>query len=90
MVVFTFSGLNLCVPLVLFVIGYYKDLSGYYYLSSVLVMLLNQSVNPYIYCIRYKEFQIQMKMLFCRYGANGHKSSVDKIVVTDVERSCSS
>ena len=61
MMMFSLSGLNLCIACLLFAIGYYKSLDGYYYTISILVMVLNQCVNPFVYCIRYKEFQLQLR-----------------------------
>ena len=63
MMTFTLSGTNICIYLILFVLGYYKGMSGDYYTISILLMLFNQCINPYIYCIRYKEFQAQLGKL---------------------------
>ena len=64
MLMFTLSGSNICIAIMLFAVGVYKDLSGNHYTISVILMVFNQCINPYIYCIRYKEFQLQMKKLF--------------------------
>ena len=64
MVMFTLSGTNICIAVMLFAVGFYKDLNGSHYTISVILAVFNQCINPYIYCVRYKEFQIQMKQLF--------------------------
>ena len=64
-VMYTLSGLNVCIAIMLFSVGYYKDAGGYHYTISFIVVVFNQCINPFIYCIRYKEFQHQMKKLFC-------------------------
>ena len=63
MVLFTLSGFNISVAVILFTVGVYKNLNGSHYTISVMLMIFNQCINPYIYCIRYKEFQNQMKKL---------------------------
>ena len=65
MLMFTLSGSNICIAILLFVVGVYQDLSGDHYTISIVLMVLNQCINPYIYSIRYREFQHQMKHLFC-------------------------
>ena len=65
MVMFTLSGSNICIAIMLFAVGFYKDMSGSHYTISVILMVFNQCINPYIYCLRYKEFQLQLKQMFC-------------------------
>ena len=65
MIMFTLSSLNTCISLLLFTAGYFKDLSSDYYTISIILLVSNHCINPFIYSLRYKEFQHQLKCLVC-------------------------
>ncbi len=50
---------------VLFLVGYVKSLGGPLYHVSVYLVFLNSCLNPVIYSAQYKEFQQQMRKVFC-------------------------
>ena len=79
---FSVSGLNLCISLVLFMVGFYDNLGGHYYTISILVMMLNQCLNPFVYCVRYKEFMQQLKHLLGIKGKRTGKEALDTTAST--------
>ena len=66
MIMFTLSSLNTCIAMMLFAVGYYKTPSSDYYNISIILLVFNHCINPFIYSLRYKEFQTQFNNLFCR------------------------
>ena len=66
MVVFVLCNSVHAAGFVLYTIGYYDSLNNDYYRVSVLFVILNSCLNPYIYSVRYREFQDQLKVLFLR------------------------
>ena len=46
-------------------LGYEVDWTGTYYKFTVLMAFLNCTINPFIYLIKYQDFQKALKTLFC-------------------------
>ena len=63
MLLFVVCWSNNVIAVGLFVSGIIPNFSGTYYQTSVVFIILNACVNPYVYAIRYKEFQDQAKKL---------------------------
>ena len=68
MLLFVICWSNNIIAVGLFLSGVLPDYSGTYYQTSVVFVILNSCVNPYVYAIRYKEFQDQAKKLL-RFGS---------------------
>ena len=85
MLVFVLTGVNLCTAIFLYYVGVYPDVSNDQYHISVVLVVFNSCVNPYIYCVRYKEFQDQLKYLIFRKvdkNAIVENQSIKKSVTT--------
>ena len=82
MIMFTLSSLNTCIAMMLFAVGYYQTPSSDYYNISIILLVFNHCINPFIYSLRYKEFQTQFNNLFCRgskkLSSVSHTSSTSK------------
>ena len=63
MLLFVICWSNNIIAVALFLAGVLPNFSGTYYQTSVVFVILNACVNPYVYAIRYKEFQDQAKKL---------------------------
>ena len=62
--VFVLTGINHMISLLLVMTNYYPhNMNIQFQLSSTLVFL-NSTVNPFVYCVRYKEFQSRVKAMF--------------------------
>lgn len=66
MCLFVVSWFQHATIFLLFTIGVLEDLHGYIYHSSVLVLKVNNCLNPFVYTVRYKTFQDQIKYLICK------------------------
>ena len=64
MVMFVLCWINHVIRYVLLLGGYFMHLRTTYYPSTALFIILNSCLNPFVYCVRYKEFQDQVKVLF--------------------------
>ena len=64
MVVFVLCWSVHAVGFILYTVGYFPSLNNDYYRVSLLFVILNSCLNPYIYSVRYQEFQDQLKVLF--------------------------
>ena len=62
--VFALTGVNHMVSLVMQVVGFYPHNLNIQYQVSASMVIVNSSINPFIYCMRYKEFQHRIKELF--------------------------
>ena len=49
---------------ILYTVGYFPTLNNDLYRTSLLCIIMNSCLNPYIYSVRYKEFQMQLKTFF--------------------------
>lgn len=79
MLVFVATGFNHCVSLVMYYIGYYPDSSNDQYQISAALVILNSCINPYVYCIRYRDFQQQVKhLLGCSSETTQSSRSISK------------
>ena len=67
----------------LYAVGYFPSLTTDYYRMSVLFVILNSCLNPYIYSVRYKEFQNQLKALFTFRKQSDGPNSLDTMSSND-------
>ena len=75
MLLFVVCWSNNVIAVGLFVSGIIPNFSGTYYQTSVVFVILNACVNPYVYAIRYKEFQDQAKKLLGLSSKNEHPTT---------------
>ena len=54
----------------MFNLGYDANWNGIYYKFTILMAFLNCTVNPFIYLMKYQDFQKAMKTFFCCDGQN--------------------
>ena len=66
MIVFVLCWSNNCIGVALFMIGYLPHMNTTYHNVSVVLILMNSCINPYIYALRYKEFQQRIRTLVCQ------------------------
>ena len=59
----------------MFHLGYDLDWNGTYYKFTVLMVFLNCTVNPFIYLIKYKDYQTALKKLSCYERQNDGEES---------------
>ena len=48
--------------------GYPIDFHGCFYHFTVVCVFLNCCVNPFVYALKYDQFQVALRALFCRHG----------------------
>ena len=58
-----------------FFIGYKVDWSGTYYKFTILMVFLNCTVNPFIYLIKYQDFQKALKKSLGYFSDNSDRST---------------
>ena len=63
MVMFVLCWTNHVIRIILISGGYFMHLRTSYYPSTALLIVINSCLNPFVYCVRYKEFQGQVKRL---------------------------
>lgn len=63
MIVFVLCWLNNCIGVTLFVIGYFSHMNTSYHNISTALIVFNSCLNPYVYVVRYTEFQQQVKYI---------------------------
>ena len=63
MVLFVLCWSNNCFAVSLYMIGVLPNLGGTYYHISVMLIVFNSCLNPYVYTLRYKQFQQQIRKL---------------------------
>ena len=64
-------------------LGYDADWNGIYFQFTVLMVFLNCTVNPFIYLIKYKDYQSALKNLCgCGKKKHGEDSEIKRITVT--------
>ena len=51
------------VALLLYIVDVYSSFTGTHYTTGGMLVLLNSGLNPYIYTLRYHEFQRQLRVL---------------------------
>ena len=64
MVFFVLSWVQQFVIFLLYTIGYYDNLNFTYYHVSMLCIISNLCLNPYIYSVRYNDFQTRLMNIF--------------------------
>ena len=70
-------------------LGYEINWNGTYYLFTVLMVFMNCTVNPFIYLIKYRDYQEALKkILGCRKKTEKYKSEIASNV--SIPTSCSS
>ncbi|KAK2186314.1 hypothetical protein NP493_206g03005 [Ridgeia piscesae] len=47
-------------------LGFQVDFNGYFYHFTVICVFLNCCVNPFVYALKYDQFQVALQALFCR------------------------
>ena len=50
--------------------GYDVDFNSTLYLAGIVMVFLNCTINPFIYLIKYKDYQVALKACFCRNVSN--------------------
>ncbi len=55
-----------------------------YYDFSVILVFLNVCINPALYCIQYRDFQVEAKKLFCRASHTNNEEENSKSPVVSV------
>ena len=68
----------------MYYLGYPADWSGTYSQLSVLMVFLNCTVNPFIYLIKYKDYQKALKKI-CRCNRQDHKTQTASTITSTVE-----
>ena len=63
-VMFVLCWLNHVIRFVLLTGSYFLHLRTTYYPSTLFFIILNSCLNPFVYCVRYKEFQDRVAVLF--------------------------
>ena len=63
----------------MYYLGYPANWSGIYYQFSILMVFLNCTVNPFIYLIKYKDYQIALKKIYSRLQMESNTSSMNEI-----------
>ena len=64
MIVFVTCWTNNCIAVSLYMSGYFSTMETNYHHISIILITLNSCLNPYVYVVRYKDFQKQTKALF--------------------------
>ena len=84
MIMFVLCWTNHTIRFALRTGGYFPHLSRSYYPSTLSFIILNSCLNPFVYCVRYTEFQEQVKVLFCRrFIRITHNQSVSEVSRVD-------
>ena len=69
-------------------LGYNVDWNGIYFQFTVLMVFLNCTVNPFIYLIKYQDYQSALKKLFaCGKKKHGEDSEIKRSIAT-LSNSC--
>ena len=63
-IMFFLCWINHIIRFILINGGYFMSLSRTYYPSTLFFIILNSCLNPFVYCVRYKEFQGQVAAIF--------------------------
>ena len=77
MLVFLVTGLNHAVSLLLLQFEVIVNTVDQFQLSSALV-IFNSCLNPYVYCIRYREFQTRIKQIVCKQSEESTPSNTSR------------
>ena len=64
-------------------LGYQVDWNGVYYKFTVLMVFLNCTVNPFIYLVKYKDYQVALRSLL------DHNRKWDRKRVVTMDSNCS-
>ncbi|KAI0216725.1 hypothetical protein LSAT2_031299, partial [Lamellibrachia satsuma] len=51
---------------VMYSLGFPVDFNGYFYHFSLISVFVNCCVNPFVYALKYDQFQTALQKLFCR------------------------
>ena len=57
-------------------LGYKVDWNSTYYNATVFMVFLNCTVNPFIYLIKYRDYQEALRYLLCRKKSYSHNVSI--------------
>ena len=59
----------------MFNLGYPADFNGLFYKVSVVIAFFNCTINPFVYLIKYRDYQIALKELFSCHQLTTHNNS---------------
>ena len=65
-VVFVLCWCTTEIAVVMFMVGYYTELSNNHYVFGTILIILNSGLNPYIYAVRYEDFKKELKKMFAK------------------------
>ena len=66
-------------------LGYEADWNGIYFQFTVLMVFLNCTINPFIYLIKYQDYQVALKKLFgCNRQREGEDSDIKRSKVSTI------
>ena len=74
-ITFILMGFYQFVMMVLQIRNVNPDVVALHYHISNSLVLLNATINPFIYCFRYKEFQTRLKEIVCGTAVRGHDNT---------------
>ena len=60
-------------------LGYKVDWNSTYYNATVFMVFLNCTVNPFIYLIKYRDYQKALRHLLCRKKLDSHNVSITSV-----------
>ena len=60
-------------------LGYNVDWNSTYYNATVYMVFLNCTVNPFIYLIKYRDYQKALRHLLCRKKLDSHNVSITSV-----------
>ena len=68
----------------MFNLGYHSDFNGLFYKVSVVMAYCNCTINPFIYLVKYRDYQIVLKEFCNRHPIKSHdnpyvKHSIDTV-----------
>ena len=76
-VMFVLCWINHAIRFILINGNYFLHLRTTYYPSTLFFIILNSCLNPFVYCVRYKEFQNQVRQLFHIKKSNFPQTSIE-------------
>ena len=59
----------------MFNLGYHADFNGMFYKVSVVMAFCNCTINPFVYLVKYRDYQIALKEFFSLHVVKGYDTS---------------